>query len=317
MKSYKVLIIGCGNIGALYDWDSDQQLTHVKAFAQIQNVEISIFDSNETLANKVANRYNTAICSTINVEVLKSFDCISICSPTHTHYNYLKLAFEANCKLVVCEKPVAYQLNELEELEKIYSNSRTKVLVNYIRRFLPAYKNLKHLVKSQLQVQPLLNINITYQRGIINNASHAIDLVHYLTDKVFEFSSVQILHKTYDEFEIDPTVSMQANWQNTSMSLIGIANAKFSFFEINLFFSDLAIIIKQAGNVIEVYKSQLKTENFYKPLLIQQQYSENNCLYSYMKWVIENAMEILEDKTIKDNFIESIQLNSKIVNIIA
>ena len=56
---YKALVIGCGNIGALYDLESNKVLTHVKALTNHPGFEVTIFDTDSELANKF--RVNTEL----------------------------------------------------------------------------------------------------------------------------------------------------------------------------------------------------------------------------------------------------------------
>ena len=54
----KVLVIGCGNIGALYDFKKDGVKTHVKAFVQNGNFDTIVFDRDKVLARRVGDHYN-------------------------------------------------------------------------------------------------------------------------------------------------------------------------------------------------------------------------------------------------------------------
>ena len=46
---FKALLIGCGNIGALYDFDNTQILTHAKGYALHPAFELTVFDINKEL----------------------------------------------------------------------------------------------------------------------------------------------------------------------------------------------------------------------------------------------------------------------------
>ena len=55
---YKALLIGCGNIGAMYDWDNEHVLTHAKAYSKIDEIKVDYFDTNNQQSSMVADRYN-------------------------------------------------------------------------------------------------------------------------------------------------------------------------------------------------------------------------------------------------------------------
>ena len=53
---FKIIIIGCGNIGALYDLKSNKILTHAKAFSLIDNFSLYFYDLNISLTKIVAKK---------------------------------------------------------------------------------------------------------------------------------------------------------------------------------------------------------------------------------------------------------------------
>ena len=55
---YKVLILGCGNIGAGYDFDNEQVLTHAKAFNLHPEFSCVFYDQDHALSKRVAEKYD-------------------------------------------------------------------------------------------------------------------------------------------------------------------------------------------------------------------------------------------------------------------
>lgn len=305
---YKALIIGCGNIGAGYDFDNNQILTHAKAFSLNTNFTFSIFDLDKMLTEKISKKYQCEVVNEINAKTLSSFDCVCICVTTPYHFQYLLKTFEAKNKLVICEKPVSYSLLELEQLNDIYHQSSSKILVNYIRRFQPLYFQLKQKIKPILIQECLTNISIRYYKGFINNCSHAFDIIEFLIDKSINLSDIKKHNVKNDYFDNDPTLSLQAKWENVNMNIDGLTNLCFSEFEIDLYFQFHKVKISESGQTIEVLNSNnntLVSEVIYK-----------NCLKNYMEPIVNKAYEILNDKSINDNFIQSINLNKQMLNYI-
>ena len=174
---HTILIAGCGNIGALYDLENTQILTHAKAFASRTDFSIIFYDINYELAKKIADRYQSIALQSINDFDFTSLDCLSICTPTAAHAELLSRAFQSKIPLVICEKPVSENSEDLLNLLHQYNESSTKVLVNYIRRFQPAFQKLKLWVEEISGEENLTNISIRYQRGFINNCSYAFDII--------------------------------------------------------------------------------------------------------------------------------------------
>lgn len=310
---YKVLVVGCGNIGAQYDFNSSEIQTHVKAWYLNPLTDVSIFDLNPALAVQVSKEYSCEIVADASVKTLAAFDVVSICTPTFTHYQLLNDALKAKVKTIICEKPISNDRNEMLKLKKAYLKGESKILVNYIRRFQPAFIALSAFIKSTLGDEKLTNINIRYQRGFINNCSHAFDLLEFLFQRKIDLTNIKMHNKSFDQFEGDPTLSLQAFWGNVNLNVMGLSDVLYSHFEIDLYFSMYKISITNAGGTILIYKSQGK-EAFLLPLVLQETMSKQECLKNYMKFVIDHALMLNVDRNLEDNFLASIDLNLKMLN---
>lgn len=312
---YNSLVIGCGNIGALYDFNNGEVQTHVKAYHINPGFSLSIFDINKTIAKKIAHKYHCEIIDVIDNKTLKSFDCVSICTPTDTHFSLLKMAIDAGVKVIICEKPISNNLYELNDVKSIYLNGKSKILTNYIRRFQPSFISLKKIVSKLMTNEILTNVSIRYQKGFINNCSHAFDTIEFLADTEINLAEIKKNNIIFDYFKDDPTLSLQAIWNKTNMSITGLSNVFFSNFEIDLYFEYHKICIKNAGQNIEIYRAE-KGELFLQPLNIQDIYTREQCLKNYMVSVIDNVYQLLRNKERKDNFLQSLSLNQRMLNYI-
>ncbi|MES2427305.1 MAG: Gfo/Idh/MocA family oxidoreductase [Bacteroidota bacterium] len=309
---YKALVIGCGNIGAQYDMHNNEIQSHVKAWYLNPLVSLHIYDINRSLVENVADKYNCEIIDSLEVDVLKEFTFVSICTPTATHLNFLEMALAAKVNVVICEKPVSNNYEDLEQIKSIYEINTSKVLINYMRRFLPPFMELKQFISSIKPFEKLTNISIRYQRGFINNCSHAFDLIAYLTDIDIDLSHINRFNLIADHFIDDPTLSLQALWGDVNFNVQGLSNVNFSHFEIDLYFNYHKIVVKNAGNIIEILKAE-KTDGNLKPLILQAEHTRNNCLENYMKHVIDYAVDLKQGRVNKDNFINAVTLNQKML----
>ncbi len=310
---YKALVIGCGNIGAMYDFNNDQVQSHAKGFYLNPKFSLSVFDINKKIAEKVSARYQSEIVNVIDEKTLSEFDCVSICTPTDTHTSLLRIAVSAGVKVIICEKPISYSLEELSAIKSIYLNGNSRIIVNYIRRFQPAFIEFKKIVTSLLANELLTNVCIRYQKGFLNNCSHAFDTIEFLTGSELNLVEIKKHNVIFDHYPDDPTLSMQALWNNVNLSITGLSNVSFSFFEFDLYFQHYKICIKNAGQNIEFYKAE-KGDQFLLPLQIQDQFTRELCLNNYMTNVIDRVYLLLSNKKQKDNFLESLSLNQKMLN---
>ena len=300
--SFKALLIGCGNIGALYDLENNFVQTHAKAISMSNWInEIDVFDFNEELSTLIANKYNFNKIVNIDLKKLHIYSLVCICSPTITHFNYLKSCIYSKVPLIICEKPISLDLEELNILKNVYSKGKSKVLVNYCRRFQKKYQNIKEEIKSYKS--EILNISIKYHKGFLNNASHAIDLINFLFDFKIEFSNVKIESRKNDYFRNDPTLSFSGSIENIKLNIDGIYTTK-SIMEVEIIFKNHKAIFSNRGNDFYFFKKN-KLIKHYDSLLV-----------NYMKDVFDEANLLFNKKNKSDNFINSLNLNKKLINIL-
>ena len=312
MENIETLVIGCGNIGALYDLQSNEILTHAKAYASNSSYGLTVFDNDFERAEYIGKIHRCSIIFDIND--ISKFKLISICTPTFTHFELLKKALVNKTPVIICEKPISNNHKELDYLKEYYSIVSSKVIVNYFRRFHPSFKSLKNKIRELESKDKILNITIKYQKGFLNNCSHAIDLIEYLLGKNINFHDFVISNLVYDFFSDDPTLSALGTSENICYSIVGLPNINYSFFEVEIFFERNAIRIIDSGNKIEFYKSKYN-KLFFEPLKFDFENSLENCMKDRMKFVIESATEMLLNDQ-EDNFLTSIDLNLRMLNVL-
>ena len=312
---YKLLVLGCGNIGALYDWDTDAVLTHMKSFSKHGSFEISCYDTNEELLERVCRRYNANKVTTVSVDLFRRFDVVSVCTPTFTHETILTDLFLAEVPVILCEKPISDNLSSLENLADQYKKSKSKVIVNYIRRFQPDFILLAKEIQKQLNNDPLTSVAIRYQRGMINNCSHAFDLLSFLFEKEMRLEVVVAGPKVFDHFDNDPTFSLIGNWNEVFVNIMGLPNVQFSHFEIDMFFTHSKIAIRDAGNCIDRYSAPTDSR-FLKPLNFIAKKSNKDSIKDYMIGVSEHTFRLLQNPSQSDNFMNALEMNKSIIKLI-
>jgi predicted dehydrogenase len=310
---YKALIIGCGNIGALYDFDLDSVSTYAKAFHLDPEIEFEVFDINKETAQKVAERYGVRRLEGLKRADYINYDIVAICTPTETHHEYLSQMLDKGPKLVICEKPVDVDKSRLARLKELYRHSGKKVMVNYFRRFQPGIIRLKSEIETILKKEGCTNIVVKYQRGFHNNASHAVDLLEFLFGSTIDLSNAKLGHKVFDEFDSDPTVCTSSDWNGANVQFVGLSNVKFSRFELEIYFSERAVILKDGGDEIELYSTEAKSGNFHPRLALVE--IKTGVIKNYMENVVSHAKRLVDIKEAPDNFLESVSVSERILNL--
>lgn len=140
---------------------------HMRAIKETGNNIVAIMDPNDSIGI-IDSFYNEAKYFN-NIQDIKSYldilkykiDYISICSPNHTHLNYIKFGAEENIK-IICEKPLVRTLKELKQVKKIQYNNRVEVNTILQLRLHPKIVDLKRYVENS---NKLYNVSLQYITG--------------------------------------------------------------------------------------------------------------------------------------------------------
>lgn len=307
----RALIIGCGNIGALYDFDTEGVLTYAKAFQRAGDIAFSVYDPVPEVSHRVSARYQVPSLARWDELSPAEYDLVVVSSPTPTHHFYLERLFEERPGLVICEKPVDSDPARLRRLADRYRNSGVRVMVNFHRRFQPRMAELRDRVQSLVAREGCLQATVTYQRGFHNNASHAMDLLGFLFGRPFAPSRVQVTQSVCDEFPADPTITAHCQWGGMGVQFIGLAGARFSHFEIALFFPTHVISLKRGGDEVEFFSTPPRIGSFHPALKSDEAWK--GVLQNHMLAVVAHARQLLQDRAAPDNFLESVGISQTIV----
>ncbi len=130
----KVGIIGAGFMGSM----------HANVYSQLPDVKIAgIADIRGEKAKSLSAKFKTIPY----YDAQQLFDkqditVIDVCLPTFLHKEYVIKAAESG-KDVVCEKPMALNLDEADEMIKVCKKNNVRFMVAHVIRFWSEYKFLK------------------------------------------------------------------------------------------------------------------------------------------------------------------------------
>lgn len=312
----KALVIGCGAIGAGYDLHTDAVQTHAKAFFLHPEIELTVADVDVSKAREIAAHYGAEVLENLNDDAaLNAFDLIGLCVSTPFHASYLERLRNLPRKpFVLCEKPVVGSLEEIASLKEDVAFG-DRILVNYIRRFQPGFLRLKTQLEDLLK-QPsekVRHIVIRYSRGLLNNGSHALDLVSFLLGCAPEITDVQVLQYAFDAFPTDPTASLQCRFGGIPVTMIGFEQPCFTIFEIDLYTTTHHIAIRESGDVVRYFRAN--AENGSK-LIEEENLQQQGIMKDYMIPVLETTLQTMQNAE-PTNFKSALLLNETLLQTIA
>ena len=110
---YKVLLIGLGQIGMIYDIEDVSQdlvLTHARAVSSHNSFELSAaVEVNASRASQFKNKFEAPVFQSLETALIEvNPDVVIIATNSDTHRSVLShVLMFANPKVILCEKPLA------------------------------------------------------------------------------------------------------------------------------------------------------------------------------------------------------------------
>ncbi|MCC6723647.1 MAG: Gfo/Idh/MocA family oxidoreductase [Saprospiraceae bacterium] len=210
MTKIKVGVVGTGFIGP----------AHIEALRRLTNVEVvALCEVNIELATaKAAQLGIERPCTFEQLRAMDDIACVHICTPNVLHYSQSKAALLAG-KHVVCEKPLAKDLHEAEELVAIAAQTGLVNAVHFNLRYYPLVRQMKtmrergdlgdvySILGSYLQDWLFYETDFNWRlepdksgdsRAIADIGSHLMDVIEYITGlKTTEvMADFNTIHKT-------------------------------------------------------------------------------------------------------------------------
>lgn len=247
----KVLIVGCGNIAGKFDESiapNDFPMTHAGAFFRDKRFNLAgCIEPNLDRRKEFSKKWNIlkSFESFIRMPNLEGeFDIISICSPTACHGDDVKNALSLKPKLIFCEKPVTISADQTKKISDMCQDAGVLLCINYSRRWDPDIHKLKSIIENKL-LGKLRSVSGVYNKGLLNNGSHMIDLLNFLFGKV---DIVKTGKSIKDYSENDPSVPVWLIDKNGLQINLSCGNANdFSIFEIQFIFEAGILTMEDGG----------------------------------------------------------------------
>ena len=183
----KVVIIGCGNIAGGFDqhWQPGElPYTHAAAFYEDSRFVLqACIEPDAPRRQAFAQRWQIPHAFD-SIEAwqqadIGAVDIVSLCCSTPAHYDALMALLPLRPRLVFCEKPVTTTLEHTQQIIQAYRQAGILMAVNYNRRWDPQVQQLRQQLTTG-ELGALRSVVGYYNKGVLNNGSHLIDLIQYL-----------------------------------------------------------------------------------------------------------------------------------------
>lgn len=189
-KALGVCLIGCGRAGMIHALNYKNKITNAHMAAVVDVVE----DAAKAAAEELGiDRYYTDYHDILDDP---SIDAVVIVSPTNLHRQIVVDCANAG-KHIFCEKPMAMNVEECDEMIRVCDENHVKLQVGFMRRFDSSFREAKRLLASG-QIGDLVQVHsctrgptkpriwmcdLKRSNGILAEVnSHDIDALRWMTD---------------------------------------------------------------------------------------------------------------------------------------
>jgi len=263
-KIINVAIIGAGGFA------KGMHLPNLLKLKNMYNI-YAICDINSLNAMETAKKFRANVVTTDYDDILKdkNIDMVMICTRHNLHAKYSVKALKAG-KAVFCEKPMAINQIELDELVDTIKESRLPYMVGFNRRFSPFAKEIKRHIISR--INPMIisyRMNAGYipldhwvhEDGgrIIGEACHIIDLFNYFTESEIISVSVEKLTPTTKAVSSKDNLSVTLKYKDGSVANLiytALGSTKYPKENLELYCDNSVYVIRDYLE-LEIYSGKL------------------------------------------------------------
>ena len=229
-----------------------------------------IIEKRSLVANYLLHKGFPVGKSILEINNAKDHEIFIICTPSEVRLEIINYLIKVGAKNIIIEKPLSVSIKEAEKIKNCVSDNNINCFVNYHRRNVKLILDMKKIIKD------CIAINVNYNCGLLNYASHAIDLINFYFGKLmFVKSSINSINLSK---ELDKSYSFFGELDNKiAVNFNGYDNANYNLLDIDFFCKNKKISIIAGG---KIFKTEKKINNLY-----YQGYShlKNNNIYKNNK----------------------------------
>ena len=173
-RQYRTGVIGCGRIAR----------AHGRAYGAVENASlVAGADPDASQRSSFEADFPETRTYKSHAEMLEheDLDLVSVCTWPPLHEEGIMAAAERHVMGIVCEKPMALDLGEVDRMLTICKQHGVKLIVGHQRRFNQRYVEAKAAL-DRGEIGDLEQIYATSGGDLLTCGTHSIDLVRFFAD---------------------------------------------------------------------------------------------------------------------------------------
>lgn len=184
VEKVSVLVVGLGQIGMEYDLQLDPVsyvYSHARAFAQHPAFELAAgVDPDAQRRARFTSSYGRPAYASLSDALAQHRpSLVALALPTELHAPMVREVLRTPAvRRILCEKPLAYDVNEARSIVESCAAHGVALYVNYMRRADSGVIDIKRRLDSGAIGAPVKAV-VWYSKGFLHNGSHFFSLLDY------------------------------------------------------------------------------------------------------------------------------------------
>lgn len=285
-------VIGLGKIGQGLDYEhegSSRVLTHATAFFFHPEFQLLAgVDPDVAARARFEKKFSRPAYATLS-ELVRgtSPDVLAISVPTALHFKVFSEALQFGPRAILCEKPLALTVEEARRMKSMAEAARCVLGVNYMRRFEPGVLELKRRIAGG-EFGRIYKGTVWYSKGILNNGSHFIDLLHFLLGSA---SDVEVLEEGEKNTESDFEPDVRIRFGTANIYFLAGREECFSIREVELMGTSAHVRYARGGE--EIVISKTRPSSLFPGYTVLEEYREAETVktdFGRYQWYVADAL---------------------------
>ena len=284
-KLIKIGVFGAGHLGKI----------HLKLLNESKKFNLLGFhDVNPDYSIKIEKEFGYKYFEDSNL-LIESSDAIAIITPTPSHFEIAMKCIEKN-KHIFIEKPIAYSVDEAEEIVKFSKEKKIIGQVGHVERFNPAFNSINSMIGNPMFIESHrlseFNPRGTDVSVVLDLMIHDIDIILSLISsdiKNISSSGVSVISNTPDiaNARIEFQNGAVANLTSSRISLKNMR--KLRFFQKETYIS--VDLYNKKAEVVKMIDAPKQLDQF-ALTLENAEGKKKQIIYKNPKVVNNNAIQI-------------------------
>jgi len=254
---HNVFIAGLGQVALGYDLNiaiDGPILTHARAFSVHSAFSlIGGYDPSVEQCRQYTEHYEGEAGDNL-ITLLKETqpDVVVIASPTQHHGSVLGTVLDhASPQIILCEKPLSFDLNEARAMVGQCHEHGILMYVNYLRRAEPGVREVKRRIIAGEIAAPMKGV-AWYTKGLLHNGSHFVNLLEYWLGPISSFKIINA-GRTMLAHDVEPDVEI--SFAKGSVMFLAAREEDYSLHEIDLVAPNGRLRYARGGGLITWQKT--------------------------------------------------------------